>query len=143
MLTRLLPPRNILLILTTAVILAGLAACQGAVLDAAPVQSLMPTFSPEATGEGCGLDQTITCEAPTGTPAPTETPKKSLRVPDRVSLKDARQAFDDQTAVFVDVRSIAFFEELHIPGSLSMPQEMISVLYKDLNPNDWIILYCT
>jgi hypothetical protein len=143
MLTRLLSYKNLLLILTTAVILAGLTACQGADPGAAPVQGLVPTFSPEAVGEGCGLDLTITCEAPTGTPAPTETPKKSLRVPDRVSLEDARQAYDDQSAVFVDVRSIASFKELHIPGALSLPSEMIGVLYKDLDPNDWIILYCT
>ena len=135
--------RSFFLILAASLILAGLAACQSNDTDAAPIKALVPTFSPEATGEGCGLNPNTTCATPSGTPAPTETPKKSLRVPDRVGLEDARQALDDQSAVFVDVRSIASYNELHIPGALSMPSEMINVLYKDLNPNDWIILYCT
>jgi 3-mercaptopyruvate sulfurtransferase SseA len=61
----------------------------------------------------------------------------------RVSLADAKAAFDIKSAVFVDVRGAEFFAEGHIPSALSIPSQDMQNRLKELNPADWIITYCT
>ena len=61
----------------------------------------------------------------------------------RVSLSDAKKAYDDGTAVFVDVRDSASYQQSHIPGALSIPLDELASRENELNPNDWIITYCT
>lgn len=61
----------------------------------------------------------------------------------RVSLSDAKKAYDDSTAVFVDVRDSGTYQQSHIPGALSVPLEELASHKNELNPNDWIITYCT
>jgi 3-mercaptopyruvate sulfurtransferase SseA len=62
---------------------------------------------------------------------------------ERVSLEDAKKAFDDGTATLVDVRDGQSYDQGHIPGALSIPLEEISVQKDELDPNAWIITYCT
>ena len=62
---------------------------------------------------------------------------------DRISLTEAKSAFDHQQAVFVDVRSSQSFSASHIPGSINIPLARILDRYQDLDPSRWIILYCT
>jgi 3-mercaptopyruvate sulfurtransferase SseA len=61
----------------------------------------------------------------------------------RVSLTTAKGAFDDGAAVFVDVRDQAYYENGHIPGARSIPLNQIETRLSELDPGDWIILYCT
>lgn len=61
----------------------------------------------------------------------------------RVSLLDAKKAYDDGTAVFVDVRDRGSYQQSHIPGALSIPVDETESRKDELNPNDWIITYCT
>jgi predicted sulfurtransferase len=61
----------------------------------------------------------------------------------RVDLSVAKAAFDDGTAIFVDVRDQASYENGHIPGALSMPLSQIEAGLDELDPKDRIILYCT
>lgn len=61
----------------------------------------------------------------------------------RVSLSDAKKAYDDGTAVFVDVRDSASYRQSHIPGALSIPLDELASRENELNPSDWIITYCT
>ena len=61
----------------------------------------------------------------------------------RVSLDDAKKAFDDGNAVFLDVRSATSFGESHIPGALNIPLADINTRSGELDPNQWIITYCT
>ena len=61
----------------------------------------------------------------------------------RVSLEDAKAAFDNGSAVFVDARSAASYEESHIPGALSIPASEIQSRLGELDPTKWIITYCT
>jgi hypothetical protein len=61
----------------------------------------------------------------------------------RVSLLDAKKALDRQDATFIDVRNVQDYNDSHIPGSLSMPTEELAVLSTELDPNDWILTYCT
>jgi 3-mercaptopyruvate sulfurtransferase SseA len=61
----------------------------------------------------------------------------------RVLLEDAKAAYDSQTAVFVDVRGEQYYQQAHIAGALSMPEDQMPARLGELNPQDWIITYCT
>lgn len=61
----------------------------------------------------------------------------------RVSLEDAKKAYDEGSAVFVDVRSTTVYADSHIPGALNIPLAETAERLDELNPNDWIITYCT
>lgn len=61
----------------------------------------------------------------------------------RVSLGDAKAAYDTGSAVFVDVRDLTFFELGHIPGSVSIPLNELPARLSELDQNDWIITYCS
>ena len=62
---------------------------------------------------------------------------------ERVTLEEAKKALDLGQAVFLDVRGPAAFDGGHIPGSKLIPVIEIENRLNELNPNDWIITYCT
>lgn len=64
-------------------------------------------------------------------------------VPDvaRVSLDEARQAYDTGTAVFVDVRAREFYDQSHIPGAMSVPLAELPDRMNELDSKRWIITY--
>lgn len=78
-------------------------------------------------------------------PQPTATNDPNIPHPEipRVALADARLAFDNQQAVFLDVRSAESFIAAHIPGALNIPLGDLENRARELDPNDWIITYCT
>ena len=78
--------------------------------------------------------------SPTPPALPTENP--FFEVP-RVTLEEAKTAFDSGSAVFVDTRSATSFADVHIPGALSIPVAEIESRMDELDPNQWIITYCT
>jgi len=61
----------------------------------------------------------------------------------RTSLEDAKAAFDEKKAVFIDVRSIESFTRNHVPEAISIPEAQINERLKELDPNQWIITYCS
>lgn len=61
----------------------------------------------------------------------------------RVSAGDAKAAYDIGSAVFVDVRSADAYAQSHITGALSIPLGELPDRMNELNPEDWIITYCT
>lgn len=61
----------------------------------------------------------------------------------RVTLADAKAAYDQKTAVFLDVRDEASFDASHIPGAINIPVEAVQQRAGELNKQDWIITYCT
>jgi 3-mercaptopyruvate sulfurtransferase SseA len=61
----------------------------------------------------------------------------------RVSLGDAKAAYDTKAAVFVDVRGEPYYSQGHIPGALSITDVELPNRLNELNPDDWIITYCT
>ena len=71
---------------------------------------------------------------------PTEDPY--LEIP-RVGLEESKAAFDRHEAIFVDVRSAASFARGHIPGALSIPISELESRIDELDPDQWIITYCT
>ena len=83
-----------------------------------------------------------------GTPAPANTQtasEASIPYPEinRVSLLDAKKAFDDQSALFLDVRSESSYETSHIQGAKNIPADKLEMSLDQLDPNQWIITYCT
>jgi 3-mercaptopyruvate sulfurtransferase SseA len=90
-----------------------------------------------------------TPEAVTPTTAPsvqaTANTQSDIPYPEvpRVSLEDAKAAFDEGTAVFVDVRSAEAYALSHIPGALSIPTTELGTRLGELDKEQWIITYCT
>ena len=62
---------------------------------------------------------------------------------ERVSVADAKAAFDLGTAVFIDVRDEYSFQQGHIPNARSIPVDTILEDSGQLDPSQWYILYCT
>lgn len=61
----------------------------------------------------------------------------------RVSLEDAKTAFDQGKAVFLDTRSAASFEAVHVSGAVSIPITELESRMNELKKDQWIIPYCT
>jgi 3-mercaptopyruvate sulfurtransferase SseA len=61
----------------------------------------------------------------------------------RIPLSEAKDAFDNQEAVFLDVRSSESYKADHIPGAVNISLTEILSRYQEIDPARWIILYCT
>ncbi len=61
----------------------------------------------------------------------------------RASLDEVKTAYDQKQATFVDVRPEASYQEGHIPGSINIPLTDLQNQLSKLDPNAWIIPYCT
>ena len=81
--------------------------------------------------------------AQTPTPQPLVSEEESFPEVPRVSLEDALSANKTGSAVFIDVRDSSAYEAAHVPGSLSFPLSQLESRLKELDPNAWIITYCT
>jgi 3-mercaptopyruvate sulfurtransferase SseA len=80
-------------------------------------------------------------------PAPVSVPAQPAEAnyPDvaRVSLADAKAAYDTGSAVFLDVRDAESYSQSHIVGAVSIPLEELPARMGELSESDWIITYCT
>ncbi|WKZ39138.1 MAG: rhodanese-like domain-containing protein [Anaerolineales bacterium] len=76
---------------------------------------------------------------------PTQTVAGDIPYPEiqRVSLADARVALESGTAILLDVRSADAFAGQHIAGAVNIPVAEIQIRLSELDPNAWIIPYCT
>ena len=81
--------------------------------------------------------------AQTPTPQPLVSEEESFPEIPRVSLEEALSAHQAGSAIFIDIRDSSAYEEAHIPGSLSLPLAQLESQLKELDPNSWIITYCT
>jgi len=63
--------------------------------------------------------------------------------PARVALAEAKKAFDEGKAVFVDTRSYDSYTESHVQGAVSIPLSETESSLDKLDPSSWIIPYCT
>ncbi|MCL4559843.1 MAG: rhodanese-like domain-containing protein [Chloroflexi bacterium] len=79
----------------------------------------------------------------TPTPPPLVSEEESFPEVPRVSLKEALTAHEGGAAIFIDVRDGSAYETSHVSGSLSFPLGQLESRLKELNPNAWIITYCT
>jgi 3-mercaptopyruvate sulfurtransferase SseA len=80
-------------------------------------------------------------------PAQSPVTNQNLNIPypevERVTVQDAKAAYDAGTAVFVDVRGDDLYNAGHIPGALSIAESEMESRFTELDPNAWIITYCT
>jgi 3-mercaptopyruvate sulfurtransferase SseA len=72
---------------------------------------------------------------------------QDIRIPHpevpRISVDDAKAAFDLGTAVFIDTRGEPYYSEGHIPGALSISVDELPDRLDELDPANWVITYCT
>ncbi|MGC8857236.1 MAG: rhodanese-like domain-containing protein, partial [Anaerolineae bacterium] len=89
----------------------------------------------------------VACAPAMTTATPLFAPPLGAQIPEseipRLQLEEAKAAFEAGTAVFVDVRSATSYAAAHIPGALSIPLADLEARLSELDPNQWIITYCT
>jgi 3-mercaptopyruvate sulfurtransferase SseA len=73
-------------------------------------------------------------------PASMATPASVQQV-ERISLEDAKAAFDANNAIFVDVRASSSYEVSHISGAKSIPLNDLPNRVGELDPKSRIITY--
>jgi 3-mercaptopyruvate sulfurtransferase SseA len=61
----------------------------------------------------------------------------------RITLADAKKDFDAGTAVFVDTRAAASYQQEHVKGAINMPMEAVETRYKEIPTGKKIIAYCS
>lgn len=76
------------------------------------------------------------------TPAPAHEEETYPEIP-RVNPSDAKAALDTGAAVFVDVRAAQAYQDSHVTGAINIPLAEIEPRLAELDPNRWIITYCT
>lgn len=76
-------------------------------------------------------------------PATPEAPATPVDDAPRITLADAKAAYDAGTAIFVDTRTEASFKAEHIKGAINVHADMLEAKIKDLPKNKKIIAYCS
>jgi hypothetical protein len=130
--------RLILIVGSIVIIAAGailiLSAMPGGSPSAAAPKTTAPT-APQASAPQAGAPQ-----AAAPATAPTEEAYPDIV---RVSLGNAKAAYDLKQATFVDVRDADSYGNSHIPGAKSIPLAELETRFSELDPDAWIITYCT
>jgi hypothetical protein len=108
------------------VIVTRQSAARTTVLPTPVVSSITPVASP--------VSSSVT---PVATPA---IPYPEIK---RISLADAKAAFELKSAIFIDVRGEPYYSDSHVPGALSMTYDELSSRMGELDKKAWIITYCT
>ena len=62
---------------------------------------------------------------------------------DRLTPAQAQAAVQSSQAVIIDVRAVEAYNANRIAGSLSYPESELLANLGKLDPNQWIITYCT
>ena len=87
---------------------------------------------------------TLTACAPASLPAEPASP--GVEAPgevQRITPEESMAAFDNGEAVFLDVRSASSYAASHIPDALSIPLAELEARIDEIDPNQWVITYCT
>ena len=106
-----------------------------------------PTDDAGNTNAGTATNRAAATTTPT-TPATTTTKPTDAHAPPaadaprRISIDEARAAFEKGEAVFVDVRGDDAFRQGHIRGALSIPTGSAAQHADKLPKNKLIITYC-
>lgn len=61
----------------------------------------------------------------------------------RISLEDAKKAFDDGTAIFIDTRGETTYKQEHIKGSINIPTGTLEANIDKLSKSKKLIAYCS
>jgi rhodanese-like protein len=74
--------------------------------------------------------------------APIPTPPPNEEVP-RITLADAKKAFDDGTGYFIDARPADAYNDEHIKGAVNITYDKLDSHLKELKTKQKIIVYCS
>jgi 3-mercaptopyruvate sulfurtransferase SseA len=85
--------------------------------------------------------KTNSAETPKTNSAPK--PADPLANVPRASLADAKKAFDEGNAVFVDTRSDAQFRQERVKGAINIPAEAFETRFGEVPKDKKIITYCS
>ena len=104
----------------------------------APSPTTEPTIAPTQT-----LAATQIIE-PVSTQTQANLPESEAAIP-RVSVEQAKAAFDSGAAIIVDVRSAGAYAASHVPGAINIQLGEFETNPTGLNldKDQWIITYCT
>jgi hypothetical protein len=80
--------------------------------------------------------------AKTNSPTPTPAEDPLAKMP-RISLADAKKAFDEGNVVFVDTRAEVPFKQEHVKGAINIPAEAFQTRYSEVPKDKKIITYCS
>ena len=75
--------------------------------------------------------------------SPTVKNEDPLAKVPRISLADAKKAFDEGNVVFVDTRAEVQYREEHVKGSINIPAEAFEMRYAEVPKDKKIITYCS
>jgi len=67
--------------------------------------------------------------------------KDTTEVP-RISLEDAKKAFDEKTAIFIDSRPLESYKTEHVKGAINIPLGSTTD-FSNLPKGKTIIVYCS
>jgi 3-mercaptopyruvate sulfurtransferase SseA len=78
----------------------------------------------------------------TPTPAPTLTPTPPDDAP-RITLEEAKKAYDDGKAFVIDARAAEVYKAEHIKGAVNITYTTLDAHLKELPKDKTIIVYCS
>ena len=67
--------------------------------------------------------------------------KDTAEVP-RISLEDAKKAYDDKSAIFIDARGAEYYKTEHVKGAMNIPLGSTTD-FSSLPKGKTIIVYCS
>lgn len=76
------------------------------------------------------------------TPTPDPHEEAMANAP-RITLEDAKKAFDAKEAVFIDSRSQSAFDVEHVAGAINIPMLAPEAEYSKIPKGKKIIIYCS
>ena len=92
------------------------------------------------------LANTTATAAPTATPpviaAPSQTPTPAEDAP-RITLEEAKKAYDEGKAFIIDARAEEAYKAEHIKGSVNIRQDTLDARLKEIPRDKTIIVYCS
>ena len=83
-----------------------------------------------------------TATPPPASPAPSETPIPSDDAP-RITLEEAKKAFDEGKAFIIDARAEEAYKTEHIKGSVNIRHDNLDAMLKQIPKDKTIIVYCS
>ncbi|MBS1797514.1 MAG: hypothetical protein JSS81_27065 [Acidobacteria bacterium] len=87
----------------------------------------------------CGGANAETAKIETNSPAAAELPDNAPRI----SLADAKKAFDEGGVLFIDTRGADQYKQEHIKGAINIPADAFESRYSEVPKDKKIIAYCS
>lgn len=94
----------------------------------------------------CARPQASNNSVATDTPVPAVAPAQSAAPQEeapRISLADAKQAFDNGKAIFIDARAEDTYKAEHIKGAINITFDTLDKQLKHLPKDKTLIAYCS